>query len=458
MDEQLLGSRVTDLNTRPVDESGGCIIYWMQKSQRAVDNPALEFAVRRANELGKLVLAYLGLYDQYPMASPRAFKFMLEGLKETAEHLDDRGIGFLMRREAPFEGIVAAAVEFKACAVVVDDDYLNTGRSWRERAADALEVRLCQVDADTVVPARSIGKEEWGAYTIRPKITAQLKTCLREFDETKVRQKWRSIPGDAVNTAKLEPAEFADSLKTDQDGPGVEHFTGGFSEARKRLDGFLEHRIHRYADDRNDIGDDVSSELSPYLHFGQISALTVGLAVEKADAPAACIEAFMEQLIVRRELAINFCLYNHAYDSLQAAPEWAQKTLDAHKFDERAAVYSLEEFEGAETHDGLWNRAQTELVKFGKIHPYLRMVWAKKILEWSPSAADALRTAIYLNDKYALDGRDPNGFTNIAWCIYGKHDRPFPERPIFGKIRYMSTESTKRKTNWKAYMSRIGAL
>lgn len=447
--------RMVELNTAEVDASGDCVIYWMQRSQRALDNPALSFAIQLANDLGKPVLVYFGLCDGYPMASVRAFKFMLEGLAETAGMLADRGVGFVMRREAPMDGVTRAANDFGACAVVVDEDYLNIGRSWRAHAARNLGVRLYQIDAETIVPARISDHEEWAAYTLRPKILKTLDEYLIDAPEPTIDHKWTANVGDCIDIANCDPLTLASSLKVDQDVPPAPGFTGGLSKANERLAHFIEHGLPRYAAESNDIGVQVTSDLSPYLHFGQIASLRAALAVRNADAPDECVDAFLEQLIVRRELAINFCLYNSNYASVNAAPDWAMKTLAAHRLDPHPDLYSLEELESAITHDDLWNAAQNELVKFGKIHGYMRMVWAKKLLEWSPTPEEALARAIYLNDKYALDGRDPNGYTNIAWCILGKHDRPFADRPIFGKVRYMSTESTKRKTRWREYVGRV---
>lgn len=456
-DDDIFDRRVVRLNDRPEDGAGRCVIYWMQRAQRAFDNPALEFAINRANDLGKPVLAYFGLYDRYPMASARAFTFLLQGLAETAEGLAERGIGFIVRRERPDEGIARLASEFNACSVVVDEDYLNIGRSWRAAAARNLRAAIWQVDADTVVPARVTDKEEWGAYTLRPKIARVLGHCLTEPAQVAVSHIWRGET-DGMDIRELDTLELACSLDTDQNVRPVRGFQGGARAARLRMEVFIRDSLPRYAEERNEIGEDVSSGISPYLHFGQISPLRVALMVEGSGAPAECVDAFLEQLIVRRELAINFCLFNHRYDSIDAAPDWAGRTLLAHRADERTELYTDEEIEAAKTGDDLWNAAQTELVSAGRIHPYLRMVWAKKLLEWSPTPEVALARAIRLNDRYALDGRDPNGYANIAWCILGKHDRPFAERPIFGKVRYMSTGATKRKTRWREYVGRVESL
>lgn len=469
MDGDAYGKRLIELNDRPVDEGGQSVVYWMQRSQRASDNPALSFAIALANDLSKPLVVYLGLDEHYPMASRRAFQFMLEGLTETAGALYERGIRFFLKREPPAEGIVAAARELRACAVVVDEDYLNVGRAWRSSAAAELDVKLFQIDAETVVPARTSDHEEWGAYTLRPKILKALDEHLVDTPEPEVKHRWNAQL-EGIDLFTMGPGALADSLDVDQDVAPTPYFTGGKSKARERLETFVKTGLPKYAEERNDIGADVSSGLSPYLHFGQIASKRVALIVREQFGHPELIQsnwhppaydsvgAFLEQLIVRRELAINFCLYNPCYADVSAAPDWAANTLREHLSDPRPEVYTMEELEAAATHDDLWNTAQLELARYGKIHPYMRIVWGKKLLEWSPTPAEALSRAIFLNDKYALDGRDPNGYANIAWCILGKHDRPFAERAIFGKVRYMSTAATKRKTHWEEYIARVKEL
>jgi deoxyribodipyrimidine photo-lyase len=430
----------------------------MQRSQRAYDNLALKFAVDLADDLDKPVLVYFGLFDRYPMGSVRAFQFLLGGLQETAAHLVEHGIGFLMRRECPADGVVRVAKECRACCVVVDEDYLRTGRQWRSSAAQRLGVKLVQIDGDTVVPARISDHEEWGAYTLRPKILRVLDEHLKTVPDSWPKRKWTAQLSDGVDLPAVSPSELAASLDVDLQVAPVPGMHGGFAAATARVDSFIANRLPLYGSKRNDIGVDASSGLSPYLHFGQISPLRVAQAVGESDAPDDCVDGFLEQLIVRRELAVNYCVYNDRYDSLDAAADWALRTLREHESDPREEVYTLQELESGLTHDDLWNAAQTELVKSGRIHPYMRMVWAKNIMGWSESPDEALARAIYLNDKYALDGRDPNGYANIAWCIFGKHDRPFAPRHVFGKIRYMSSSATKRKTNWRAYLERVRGL
>ncbi len=456
--DSLFEKRVVQLNSRPVDGGGDCIVYWMQRSQRAYGNLALKYAAGVANHLQKPLLVYFGLYDRYPMGSARAFRFMLEGLKETAAALGEHGVGFVFRREQPWVGVVSLAEQVRACAVVVDEDYLKTGRVWRSSAAERLRMRCVQVDADTIVPARNTPKEEWGAYTLRPKILKVLQDYLIDIPDTWPQRPFEAHVDSWRDITCEDPAALASSLDVEQKVAPVEWARGGHSKAVSRLNSFIDNKLPDYAQERNEIGVDCTSGLSPYLHFGQISPLEAALAVSGSDAPDESVDAFLEQLIVRRELAINFCLYNDKYDSLDGAPQWARETLERHRSDPRPEVYSLQELERAQTHDELWNAAQTELVSAGRIHGYMRMLWAKKLLEWSESPEDALARALFLNDKYALDGRDPNGYANIAWCIYGKHDRPFPSRPVFGRIRYMSTAAAKRKMRWQDYVSRVQKL
>ncbi len=235
-------------------------------------------------------------------------------------------------------------------------------------------------------------------------------------------------------------------------------YLGGSREARLRLGGFIRDRLPRYATERNQPTPYVTSELSAHLHFGHISPITIALAVRDSGAPRESIDAYLEELIVRRELAINFVARNQDYDRLSGCPEWARKTLADHAGDRRPFLYTASQLEAAETHDPLWNASQNEMVFTGRMHNYLRMYWAKKILEWTPDAETAFAIAVDLNDRYEMDGRDPNGYTGIAWAIGGKHDRPWPSRPIFGTVRFMSSQGMHRKIDTDAYINRVKAL
>jgi deoxyribodipyrimidine photo-lyase len=308
------------------------------------------------------------------------------------------------------------------------------------------------VDSDLIVPARLLGKEHFAARTIRPRIHRLLPDYLTRPSNPVAKIEWKKVHSPDAPELLLENLPVDRSVTPVSLGSGV-------SQADKVLKRFLQSRLRGYAKRRNYPDIDGTSQLSPYLHFGFIAPHTVALAVRKSDAPAEDIEAFLEELIVRRELAINFVRYNSKYDSLESSEPWADKTLRLHAPDERKFTYTERQLENAQTHGPLWNAAQKQMVLTGWMHGYLRMYWAKKILEWSPTPALAYDIALRLNNRYELDGRDPNGYAGIAWAIMGKHDRAWrPERPVYGKIRYMSYDSISRKFNSQAHIERISAL
>ncbi|MFW5821039.1 MAG: deoxyribodipyrimidine photolyase, partial [Bacteroidota bacterium] len=299
-----------------------------------------------------------------------------------------------------------------------------------------------------IVPARfASDKREFGAYTIRPKINKKLEDFMEEFPVIQKRKKPENF---GINKTNFNKA--IDNLKININIGAIDWLKPGETEAGKVLDHFINNKLGEYNEKRNDPTKDGLSNLSPYLHFGQISAQRVALEILKLPQKNENIDSFLEELIIRRELSDNYCLYNENYDNLGEIPDWARKSLNEHRKDEREYIYSQEEFENAETHEDLWNAAQNEMVKSGKMHGYMRMYWAKKILEWSESPEEAMKIAIYLNDKYELDGRDPNGYVGCAWAIAGVHDRAWTERPVFGKIRYMNYNGAKRKFDVKSYI------
>jgi deoxyribodipyrimidine photo-lyase len=338
--------------------------------------------------------------------------------------------------------------------VVVDRGYLKIQRGWRAYAAQQMDCPLVQVESDVIVPAEEASpKEEYSAATFRPRVTRKLDRFLVPLQENHPVKGSLSLDFDSFDISDLEKA--IPRLPIDRGVKRVSYFQGGTSQARSYLQAFLQEKIDDYPGLRNDPTRDTLSHMSPYLHFGQISPLFIALEALETISPGR--EAFLEELIVRRELSMNFVLYNENCDSFAGVPEWAQKKLRAHQKDGRPYLYNLEELEKAKTHDPYWNAAQEEMVITGKMHGYMRMYWGKKILEWSRTPEDAFRTAIYLNNKYELDGRDPNGFTGVAWC-FGKHDRPWGERPIFGNIRYMNDKGLKRKFDADGYVKKIQGL
>ena len=437
--------RVQALNSREL-KKGDYVLYWMQASQRTEYNHALEFAVSKANELHRPLVVFFGITDRFPEANKRHYYFMLEGLREVKESLKERGIQMVVRHESPDQGAVRMAK--RASLAVVDRGYLKIQRKWRDDAAKRMDCPLLQVESDVVVPIEEVSpKEEYAAATIRPKINKKLKSFLVPLKEGDPVVNSLSLKFKSFDLYDLDKA--ISKLAIDRSVRRLNSFRGGTKEAKKHLQTFLEYKIDRFGDLRNDPSLDYLSQLSPYLHFGQISPLFIALKVSKTDSPGR--EAFLEELIVRRELSMNFVFYNDRYDSFESIPDWAKKTLKTHQKDRRPYLYSLEHFEKAKTHDPYWNAAQKEMVIKGKMHGYMRMYWGKKILEWTRTPEEAFRIALALNNKYELDGRDPNGFTGVAWC-FGKHDRPWGERAIFGTVRYMNDRGLKRKFDVDRYV------
>jgi deoxyribodipyrimidine photo-lyase len=314
------------------------------------------------------------------------------------------------------------------------------------------------VETDVVVPVEeAYPKEAYSAAVLRPKISSQLQKYLVPLSASLVKKTLSDLDIEGLDFKKSIPAILS-SLSIDRAVPPVSHFRGGTAEAKRRLVDFIVDKLNDYGELRNDPSLDFVSHMSPYLHFGQISPLHIALQVQDAGKlPSKSREAYLEELIVRRELSMNFAYYNPTYDAFQGLPEWARRTLKNHQRDKREYLYSREELEGARTHDPYWNAAQKEMVITGKMHNYMRMYWGKKILEWSPTPEEAFRTGLYLNNKYELDGRDPNSFAGVAWC-FGKHDRPWGERRIFGQARYMNDAGLRRKFKIDDYVKKIASL
>ncbi|AMV36176.1 deoxyribodipyrimidine photo-lyase [Planctomyces sp. SH-PL62] len=433
---------------------GACVVYWMQRAQRGVDNPALNMAIAVGDAIGKPVIAVFGLTADYPAAQRRHYRFLVEGLVDARADLERRGVPLVVRLGSPEEVVPAFAEEVGAAFVVGDENPVRVGRRWREVVARALKVPFHLVDADVVVPTSLFPKEEYAARTLRPKIHRVWDEYLKPIPEIRARQPW---PGEIPDGAEIEPDSLMKALRVGGVGE-VPGYVGGTREAMRRLKRFLDERLHRYAEDRNEPTPYCTTELSAHLHYGHISPTTIALAAIQSDGPREGIDVLLEELIVRRELAINFVARNPDYDSLAGCPEWARKTLAKHADDPRPVVYTSDQLERAETHDPLWNASQKEMTLTGRMHNYLRMYWAKKILEWSPTAEQAFAVAVELNDRYEMDGRDPNGYTGVAWAVGGKHDRPWPERPIFGTVRFMSYESTRKKFDSAGYIRRVESI
>jgi deoxyribodipyrimidine photo-lyase len=432
----------------------GPIVYWMSRDQRVHDNWALLYAQEvTLREKSPLAVVFC-LVPEFLGATVRQYGFMLKGLEKVEKELKRFKIPFFLLKGSPESEIVRFVKRSKVAALVADFSPLKINCRWKEAVAGKIKIPFYEVDAHNIVPCRvASNKQEYGAYTIRPKIKRLLPEFLTDFPKLKKHAfSWAgNVP--AVNWLKARK-----SLKVDTTVKEVDWIKPGQNEALKSLRNFLNKRLHIFNDRRNDPNENAQSNLSPYLHFGQISAQRVALETQKYDRDIASQEAFLEELIVRRELSDNFCLYNNYYDSYEGIPDWAKVTLEAHRNDPKEYIYTPDQFEKALTHDRLWNAAQLETAHRGKMHGYMRMYWAKKILEWSPSPEEAFRIAIYLNDKYELDGRDPNGYAGIAWSIGGVHDRAWSERNIFGKIRYMSYSGCRRKFDVDRYIEKVRKL
>lgn len=399
---------------KQADDARGPVVYWMSRDQRAHDNWALLYALEEAKKRDVECLVVFCLIEHFMGAIQRQYDFMLAGLDEVSAILKKKDISFHLLKGEPKEQIPAYCKKVKAGLLVTDFDPLKIKKTWKKQVAKDIDIPMVEVDAHNIVPCWiASDHQEFGAYTIRPKIKKLLPEFLKDFPKT---------------------------------------FTGS-TEALRALHEFLEHRLEGYAERRNDPTVDGQSRLSGYLHFGQLSAQRVALEVSASKAPRADRDAYLEELIIRRELSDNFCEYNPEYDSALGFPDWAKRSHAKHRHDHREYLYTLKQFEEAKTHDDLWNAAQMQMVKTGRMHGYMRMYWAKKILEWTRDPEEAMKVAIYLNDTYQLDGRDPNGYAGVAWSIGGVHDRAWVSRPVFGQIRYMNRNGCNRKFDTDLYIS-----
>jgi deoxyribodipyrimidine photo-lyase len=426
----------------------------MRRAQRGVDNPALNMAIATGNAVDQPVLAVFALTADNPGAQRRHYRFLLEGLADAADDLASRGVPLVLRLGRPEQVVPALAEEARASLVVVDENPVRVGQMWRREVAARLKVPFYAVDADVVVPSSLFPKQEYAARTLRPKIHRVWDEYLKPLPSPIARVCWTEPPPEG---APVEPDTLMARLKVGG-VPEVPGYRGGTREAMRRLKRFIIQRLDRYATVRNEPMPYVTTELSAHRHFGHISPLTIALAATGIDGPRESVDSLLEELIVCRELAINFVARNPDYDRLPDCPEWAHKTLAAHAGDRRPVLYTAARLESGETHVPLWNAAQWEMVLTGRMHSYLRMYWAKKILEWTPDAETAFHIALDLNDRYEMDGRDPNGYAGVAWGIGGKHDRPWPERPIFGSVRSMSYQSTRKKFDSAGYIAWVDRL
>lgn len=442
-------------NIRAGREGRGPVVYWMSRDQRVRDNWALLHAQEVAQERRAPLAVAFCLVPAFLGATLRQYAFMLGGLREVEKDLRRLNIGFHLVTGEPASVVPRLLADLDAAALVTDFDPLRLKREWVDGVAGELRIPFLRVDAHNIVPCLAASpKREFGAYTLRPK----LRRLLPEFSEEFPVIRRYPFGGSEAGAGGVDWSSVEQGLRVDRSVGPVSWIRPGERAAARALENFLETHLAHYARAGNDPVADVQSHLSPYLHFGQLSTQRVALEARRFDADIPAQEAFLEQLVVRRELSDNFCFYEPTYDRFEGFPAWARLTLDAHRHDSRPYLYTLKEFAEARTHDPLWNAAQQQMVASGRMHGYMRMYWAKKILEWTESPQEAMHVAVYLNDRYELDGRDPNGYTGIAWSLGGVHDRAWGERPVFGKIRYMSAGGAKRKFDVAAYIKKVVAL
>ncbi|KAF5090943.1 DNA photolyase [anaerobic digester metagenome] len=437
--------RITSFNNQ--EPKGSYILYWMQSAVRTRFNHALEYAIEISNDLKKPLIVVFCLVRSYPEASTVHYRFLWEGLQDVNRSLSERGIGFQILSGSPVDIIPRIADD--ACMIVSDQGWIRLQREWRQKVIDAVPCKVVVVETNLIVPVHVASpKEEWSAGTFRPKITRQLPSFLHLLTTRHVQVESADYqPFMEISSATKR--EFNQEPVTDDTSP--QFLPGGETAADHYLSAFLSGTIDRYEATHNDPTARATSYLSAYLHFGQISPLDIALRV--MDHPGPGTNAFLEQLIVRRELSHNFVWYNPRYDHYDGLPEWTRKTLGKHRMDSREYSYTLADLEQCRTHDTAWNAMQLSMIRTGYLHGYLRMYWGKKILEWTEIPEEAYDIALSLNNRYELDGRDPNGFCGVAWC-FGKHDRPWKERPVFGTIRFMNEAGLRRKFRLDGWVDR----
>lgn len=429
--------------------TSGSVIYWMSRDQRVNDNWAFSYAQEIAVKNRKALAVVFCLTRNFSGATLRQYDFMLRGMKEVYYELTKLNIPFYILCGEPPVTLSEFISKNKISHVITDFDPLKIKRQWKEELINSSDISLYEVDAHNIVPCRFVSNKcEFGAYTLRPKIKKSLSAFVDEFPSPETQKNIGSFAFQAPEWELI--LEFLSPEKT---VVPVDWIKPGSIAAKDVLKKFLVEKLELFYENRNDPNENATSNLSPYLHFGHISAQRIALEIMKNFKGNASTESFLEELIVRRELSDNYCYYNSQYDEFSGFPEWARKTLNEHRKDERDFCYDFETFETGKTHDPLWNAAQMEMVKSGKMHGYMRMYWAKKILEWTVSPEEALDFSIRLNDRYQLDGRDPNGYTGCAWSIGGVHDRAWAERPVFGKIRFMNFNGCKRKFDTDKYIA-----
>lgn len=454
---QLLKSRIKKLGGQA--KSGKCVIYVMARDQRVQDNHALLCAQKHAMAK-KLPLAVV--FNLLPNSRHRArehYEWMLAGLHKIEKELQKLNVPFIMLIGDPKERLIGCISHLQPEAVYFDFNPLRGPRDVLQHVTKQVNSAVFVVDTHNIVPVwEASDKQEFAARTLRPKIHRKLSDYLVE--PASIKRHPHDWPGKVMKLAELSDKIelLLQSLPSNDQSSLRQLYPPDTASARRLLAKFINDNLEDYADKRNNPSVDGLSGLSPYLHFGQVSSLRVVIEVMKAAAVDSRLQksadVLIEEMVVRKELSDNFCYYNDNYDSLDSAPQWAQGTLAKHADDPREFIYNLEQLEKAQTHDPAWNAAQLQMMRTGKMHGYMRMYWAKKVLEWNESPKQAIKTLIYLNDFYSIDGGDPNGYVGIMWSVAGVHDRPWGERPIYGTIRSMVYGGLKRKFDIQSYIDK----
>ena len=450
-------------------KEGKCVLYVMSRDQRVNDNHALLAAQKHALAKKIPLAVVFCLYEKVGYRAREHFAFMLDGLREVEADLAELNIPFMLLIGEGYERLSGVIHHTAPDAVYFDFSPLISPQTLQKKLAQSALCAMYVVDTHNIVPVWQVSdKQEVAAYTLRPKLHRSLEAYLEEPEP--IQKHPYNWPGPIISLARLQDKieKILESIDSNGTKPNIE---SGEKAARDALYAFIKTKLERYIEDRNNPSASGQSDLSAYLHFGQISSLRVvlelrGLLLKQDDdlhllespkMPQATrglndsINGLLEEMIVRKELSDNFCYYNNNYKDLDGAAEWAKKTIDEHRADVREFLYDFSEFELAKTHDPAWNAAQRQLTATGKMHGYMRMYWAKKVLEWTAKPEEALGILVKLNDHYSLDGGDPNGYVGILWSIAGVHDKPWTERKVFGKIRYMNYEGLKRKFDIQVY-------
>jgi deoxyribodipyrimidine photo-lyase len=435
---------------KEINMNGKYIVYWMNHSQRAYFNHSLEFAIELSNKYKKPLLVYFPVTDKYRFSNIRYYKFMLEGVLEAKRDIEKRGIKFSIEKVNNIKEAILNLVD-NALTLIIDKSYLKFYRNLNNKIIQESRISIFEVESDVIIPVEIVSnKQEPYAYLIRQKIYSMIDKFLIPLKHRKI-----EINSLDYDFGVSDTENILNSLNIDRSVSTV-RYIGGYSQARKYLEEFISKKLYKYKQFRSYPELDYQSNLSPYLHFGHISPIEIAIEILSKYGRDENVESFFNEMIIWRELARNFSYYNPNYNQYEGIPNWAKQTLEQHLSDKRDYIYSLEELENAKTHDEYWNAAQNELLKTGKMHNYMRMYWCKKIIEWTEHPKQAFNIACYLNDKYELDGRDPNSYAGISWC-FGTHDRPWQERKIFGKVRYMSKSGLENKFDMKKYLEKVNS-